>query len=271
MIGTMVSGSYRETGESGIISNSWRDHPLLVIFVFCVAAELTLVLADLTVNWFRWSNSGAIRRLFNITREDGLASLVAVIQTLVVAVVTWAIYLLTAHQQATRSIRAGWLVLALFFSYMTIDDGAMIHERIGTAFKNANEGINLPSYGWQIVLAPLFVLMGAFMVWFLWRRGNNVIRRDWLLAAVFCLGAAILLDFIEGRENGYQLLVEETDWSAKTIAHFSKSLEEFLEMLGMTFLLITFLNHLGYLTEKTEIRVARRKIWLVERHTDGGR
>jgi hypothetical protein len=150
---------------------------------------------------------------------------------------------------------------------MVVDDGAMVHERVGTAFKQANEGIALPSYAWQFVVAPFFVIMGLYMAWFLWRLGNQSIRRDWLMAALCCLGAAVLLDYVEGVENGYLVLVDGLHWSEKTIAHFSKSLEEFLEMLGMSFFLILFLDHLGFLTEKTEIRISGRKIRFLD-HND---
>ncbi len=265
MIGAMPNETPYPKATEGLIAQTWKRQPLLLIFLACLLLEIALVLLDLYVNWFRWADSSAIRRMFNITREDGLASLFAVIQTLFVALVLWVIYLMTARKPGSKKQAMGWLVLALFFSYMFIDDGAMVHERIGTAFKQSNQDVELSSYAWQLVLAPLFVIMGLYMAWFLWRLGNQSIRRDWLLAALCCLGLAVLLDYVEGVENGYLMLVEGLSWPEKTIAHFSKSLEEFLEMLGMSFFLILFLNHLGYLTEDTEIRISGRKVQFIDR------
>jgi hypothetical protein len=264
MIRAMSNQTPYPKATDGLVAQVWKNQPLLLVFLVCLLSELTLVLLDLYANWYRWADSSAIRRMFNITREDGLASLFAVIQTLLVALVLWIIYLLTMRKPGDKKQATGWLVLALFFSYMVIDDGAMVHERIGTAFKQANEDIALPSYAWQFVLTPLFVVMGLYMAWFLWRLENQSIRRDWLLAALCCLGLAVFLDYVEGAENGYLMLVEGLSWPEKTIAHFSKSLEEFLEMLGMSFFLILFLNHLGYLTVDTEIRISGGKVRFID-------
>jgi len=175
--------------------------------------------------------------------------------------VLWIIYAL--QRQNISSLKAsGWLLIALFFTYMGIDDGAMVHERIGTAFSHANEALTLPSYGWQIVIAPIFILTGLFMFVFLWQEGRHRIRRDWLVIALACLAIAMFLDFIEGANDSYLYLESRLNWPIPTITHFSKSLEEFLEMAGMSFMLILFLNYLAALTEEFEVRVVNRRIYL---------
>lgn len=248
-------------GKEGAHFRLLCAHSLYLVLVFCLAAAFLLVLLDLYINWLRWSDSRAIRRIFNITREDGLASLFSIVLTLMVALVLWLIYVLR-RRTASWVSASGWLVLAIFFTYMGIDDGAMVHERIGTAFKNSNEAVELLSYGWQIVIAPFFVLMGAFMFGFLWFESKAMIRRDWLLVAPGCLGVAMGLDFVEGMEDAYLSLESSMNWPVPTITHFSKSLEEFLEMAGMSFMLILFINYLAALTEKIEIRIINRKIYL---------
>ena len=44
------------------------------IFLFCLVVELLLVGLDAFINYGRFIDIGPIRRLFNITREDGLAT-----------------------------------------------------------------------------------------------------------------------------------------------------------------------------------------------------
>jgi hypothetical protein len=254
-----------DQGRNGLLSSAvflldWRHRPLLIIFLGCLSIEIALVILDLSINWYKWSETNAIRRLFNITREDGLASLFAVLQTVAVASVLWLTWFLTRAAKAEKRNQTGWLIVALFLSYIAIDDGALVHERIGTAFQQNNGGISLVSYGWQYVMGPIFALMGIIMFGFLWRQGNNAIRRDWLVIAFACMGTAILLDFFEGMENGYQVLVNMTGWRTKTITHFAKSFEEFLEMLGMSILLVLFLHHFGYLAGRLEIRIVAGKI-----------
>lgn len=236
---------------------------LFVLFLICLACETTLVLLDLFVNWQHWSDSRAIRRMFNITREDGLASLFAVIQTAVVASVCWLIYFIVRLNRQSKR-RFGWLILALFFTYMMIDDGAMVHERIGTAFKSTSKAVNFPSYTWQLVIAPFFIAMGAYMAWFIWQERNIPVKRSWLILAFTCLGVAVVLDFFEGVDNAYVTLIEVTGLRESIFNHFSKSLEEFLEMLGMSFFLIFFLDYLAQLTDKVEIKLSRGKIIFLE-------
>jgi hypothetical protein len=58
---------------------------LLTVFLTCVAIELLLVWLDYSVNYGRWTRIGAVRRLVNIPREDGLAGWFQPVQTLLVA------------------------------------------------------------------------------------------------------------------------------------------------------------------------------------------
>ena len=218
---------------------------LWVVFLFFLVFEVGLVYLDLTINWLRWSESGPIRRLFNITREDGLASWFAVTQTVLVALTLWSGFAITRKQGASALRRIGWLFLALFFTFMAIDDGAMIHERLGSAFQQSH-GVGLfPSYAWQMVIAPFFVVAGILMVLFLWYELPRPIDRWRVTAAVACLAVAVGMDFVEGMDDGYRWLIHAFGWDNGAIKHFSKSIEEFIEMLAMSILLVTFLGHIA--------------------------
>lgn len=227
---------------------------LWVVFLACLIVEIALVYLDLTVNWWRWSESGAMRRLFNITREDGLASWFMVSQTLAAAIVAWAIFIVLRRQRAAAPRRIGWFVVAAFFTYLCIDDGAMVHERIGTTFKNS-AGVGMyPSYAWQYVLLPFFAIMGAFVLYFLWREMPRTADRARVAAAIGFFVLAVGLDFLEGMDEGYRWLTGAAGWRADTVRHFSKSLEEFLEMVGMSVFLVTFIGHLAAVSPRLEMR-----------------
>lgn len=237
------------------------------IFIFCVLAELLLVLLDATVNWAKFSHYGTIQRLFNITREDGLATWFMVTQTFVTAQVLWVTFLLQRNRRAGWGRVAGWGFLASFFTYMAADDGAMIHERLGTMFSKAfKDGDSadtnsllgqiqalFPSYEWQIVALPLLAGAGLFMLFFLWREFHSRGERQLLLMAALCMAFAVGLDFIEGLEADHalnaQVWMKETfNLRLSMIRHFAKSLEEFLEMLAMSLLLMLFLRHLIWMS-----------------------
>ncbi len=233
------------------------------IFVFCLVIELSLVLLDAVVNYGELTDLGPIRRLFNITREDGLATWFMVIQTFVAALVLWLIFLVYRSRRYAAGQVAAWGFLAGFFTYMAADDGAKIHERLGSVFSELSssaassspEGLSeqlqaiFPSYDWHLVALPLLAGAGLFMLIFLWRELRDRKGRLLLLLAVGFMVIAVGLDFIEGLDDSHawniQTWIREAfDLSNYTVRHFGKSLEEFLEMVAISLLLMLFVRHL---------------------------
>jgi len=82
--------------------------------------------ADYHLNFGGLVDVDALKRLFNIAREDGLASWFQTTQTLMAAITLWLLYGITRAQarDEARWISRGWLVLAWLFTYMVVDDGA---------------------------------------------------------------------------------------------------------------------------------------------------
>lgn len=232
---------------------SWK---LLIVLVCC---ELVLVLLDVVINFWEVIPYRSIHELFNIAREDGLAGWFMTAQTLIAAIVLWSIYFLNCHLDSGSTFyRRGWLVLALFFTYMSADDGAVIHERMGTMFEevmNQSERLGepglvaqwldmFPSYEWQLLL-PVFALIGLYMLYFLWKVLGASHALVMVLAAFSCLSVAVLLDFIEGMSadhpyNIYSWIKQAYMLEDYTVDHFARSLEEFLEMLGISLFLAVF-------------------------------
>jgi hypothetical protein len=213
---------------------------------------LLLVFLDATVNYAEWASSGAIQRLFNITREDGLANWFQSTQTLMVGGVLWLIVLHTRGRGDERWTRRGWVLLAVFFTYLAVDDGAKIHERVGTAIDDlsgsddlaeASDSRMFPSYTWQAVFVPLFGALGVFALVFLWGQFRTPAPRVLLAVGLGCFVVAVGLDYVEGLDNGYDWLVERFDLDEYTVSHFAKALEEWIEMSGTTCLLIAVLSH----------------------------
>ncbi|MDQ6961199.1 MAG: hypothetical protein Q9M28_01530 [Mariprofundaceae bacterium] len=229
------------------------------VALICVAIELSFVFLDWLINYQRGIDISQIRRLFNIAREDGLAGWFAVFQTMFVAMVLWFITYILHVQGMHRWKVFGWGFLALFFSMMAIDDGAVVHERLGSAFKavmangqSDSFGASLlsffPSYSWQLILLPFFSLVGLFMLIFVWLEVGDKAKRKLLVLSFVPLVMAVGLDFIEGLDvdhawNIQTFLVHDYDTTTYTISHFSKSCEEFLEMLGNTMFLYLFMTH----------------------------
>ena len=166
------------------------------ILWFCLLCEIAFVILDYHVNYGRWTEIGAMRRMFNTAREDGLASWFAVTQTPLVSLTLWFIYALAKRGHQPRLKVVGWLVLALFFTYMAFDDGVQMHERLGSTFNTVRErsGGSLdffPSYTWQILFLPGFALLGGFTLCFLWLELHDGALRGALVLAILLLVFAV--------------------------------------------------------------------------------
>ena len=248
------------------------------VLIFCLVAEVLFVFLDYHVNYAEWTDIGAMRRMFNTAREDGLASWFAITQTLLAGLTLGLIYLSVKNSGAVRWRSTGWLILTLFFLYMAVDDGAQFHERFGSAFKAMREDAGgsfdfFPSYTWQILFLPFLAAAGLFMLGFLWHELSSKSSRILLLTAVSFQVLAVSLDFVEGldpehRWNLYTIISERYDvdmWAAErfgetsydALRHFSKSIEETLEMAAISIHWFLFIRHLGKVAGDLRIRFAR--------------
>lgn len=263
------------------------------LFLFCLAAEIAFVVLDYFVNFGRATRIGALRRMFNTAREDSLSGWFAVTQTLLVALTVWLIYVVVKRARAAPWQIAGWLVLALFFTWMAVDDGAQLHERLGSTYKamrgsapqpepedeeapisGARTMGRFPSYTWQLLFLPAFGALGLFMLFFLWRELGTLRAKLLVALAILCFVVAVGMDFVEGLApdhpwNLYTLLSDAFQLEAfterrfgsspfVTLRHFSKSVEECIEMFGITLLWTVFLSHLSLVGSALQVRFVRR-------------
>ena len=231
---------------------------LLFVFFFLLALELLMFILDIFVNWNEFADRESIRDMFSTTQEHSIAGWFAATQTFIVALAAWAIFFISKKTDASTWQRAGWFVIAAFFSYLSVDDGAAIHEHLGSGLKQTaiiGEAIaSYDSYSWHVVILPFFIAMGCFILFFLWRELAHINEKLGTLAAFSCLGFAIIQDYIEGSTEEYDWFEINYDMDAETILHFAKSLEECAEMLGMTIFLVVFLSHLMRTWSKITLR-----------------
>lgn len=246
------------------------SHRTILILFFCLlGAELFFVWADHVINVGRLVDHGPIRRFFNITREDAIASWFGVTQTWMLGLTAGVLYFVSRGRKDARWQRVGWAVLCLFFFYMAMDDGAEFHERIGSTVKamvlgdaaSESRAIGIfPSYTWQLVFLPIFGAFGLFLLWFLNRTLTSTRDKVLVLVAIFLLVLAVIADFFEGIDNPrnpldlYTRLADTWDVSRGGLVHYSKAVEEFFEMLSMSVLWIVLLRHLLQSAPVIEVR-----------------
>ncbi len=242
--------------------------------VWCLlGVERLIVFLDVFVNHYKWSSVGSIRRMVNITREDSLSNWFSSIQAISVGSVIWLTAIGVRKQiRDSRYKRTFycWAGIGTFFIYLGIDDAIKFHERMGTAFHvilfdddTSNEGVlgtiydAFPSYTWQMVFGPFFMAIGIFIIWFLWTALEPRRLWCWFLVGISLYALAIGLDFVEGLDSEpYEGIAAFFSTEEYRIEHLSKTLEEFLEMLGTTIFLIVFLKNLSCLSREWKITVS---------------
>ncbi len=256
---------------------------VLTVFVVCIVSQIGMLVLDYHISYGRLIDIGPIRNMFNMAREDSLASWFAVTQTILTALTVWLIYSVLRAQSRPQLTILGWLVIALFFTYMGLDDGIELHERLGAAYKTiyshgdarTNRLPFFPSYPWQVIFMPVFIGVGLFMFLFFWRQASAPLCRALLIGGLGCFALAVGLDFIEGLDkdhpwNFYLRFSELRGVDVFTTArfnrdgfeatrHFGKSIEEAVEMFGMTLLWIFFLLHAMSMAGSMHIDFKREK------------
>ena len=157
---------------------------------------------------------------------------------------------------------------------MGIDDGTKLHERVGSIFKalvtdSSGEGSAgflgdlyelFPSYTWQLVFGPFIIVMGLFLIVFLMKELPSLRLKGLIVMAIGLFFVAEAMDFIEGMDN--DIFDRVADFFATTpdhAVHFSKSIEEFLEMAATTLFLFVFLKKLISLTSSLTFQLKTRE------------
>jgi len=220
---------------------------------------LLLAILDLTLNYLDLAHLGPLQRLTNISRDDGLVNWFSSTQLLCVGVVNWLIVaaLQVRAEQVSRTVRRGWAGVALFFTYLAIDDGTRFHETIGSVvsalFKSNTPGkaglisqwvSAFPSFHWQLVFVPVMGSLGLLILAFLWRHFDSQ-RQKWaFLGGLMLYGVSVVLDFLQGQEKLYEALARTLGTGSFDVIHFSILFEECAEMFGNTLFMMAFVLQL---------------------------
>ena len=260
--------------EPPVVIEIDRDRLFRWLFSGLLAIAIALVLLDAAISEFDWISIGAAQRLFNITREDGIPNFFSTFQMLGVGVVVLLITLVVKRKGKRNSnVVIGWAVVAGLMLMLGFDDGTKLHERVGSIFgevvtDSADEPRMgplgsiydaFPSYTWQLVVAPVYGVAGLFMLAFLLSELPSVRLKELALLAIALFAVAESMDFIEGLENdGFDTIADLFSTSHGRVVHFSKSIEEFLEMVATTTFLFVFLKTLLHMTPSIAFNVRTR-------------
>lgn len=193
-----------------------------------------------------------LRILFDITLEANIptwySSLIAFFTGLAGLLIVEHYYSLKNYSKT-----AVWLVISAFFIYMSMDDTSQFHERVATVWaqnaKATNSGTasalvnSFESYYWQLLFLPLFAGVGLTMLYVI-KTEFKVKQAQWFFVlGLSCFVLAVALDYIDGVDSYYEYIIQQTGVNFRALEHFSRAIEEMIEMLGVGFIFIALLLH----------------------------
>ncbi len=256
------------------------DYWIPVIFAYCIAAELFLILCDYLFNYLNILNSKNIQRIWDIAREKSFPTWFSSIQAHALSMTVFLIAAVQWHR-SNRFSRYMWVLIGLFFLWIGIDDFAEIHERLGTALedmarKYSGKGASLlsfflknPSYDWHTFMVPVFALFGVGITAFLWTKFRRFHLFRYLFFGFACWFISQGLDYIEGLYVEDIPQIESFYMKAKRVlaidqeygvTHLFKVVEEVLEMFGTTLLWIGFLKYFAEVAHGLKIHLRGIKL-----------
>lgn len=150
------------------------------------------------------------------------------------------------HQTKDRD-RRYWALLSVVFLYLSIDEGATLHElTVGPIKETVNTSVSYLTFSWVILAIPLLLLFGLIFINF-WRHLPNKTR--WLFAAAFSMyvGGALGLEMIEAH---YAIVVGQDNFVFSLLT----AAEETLEMSGAAVIVYALLDYLKVHVKKFTLK-----------------
>jgi len=231
------------------------DLPTKNLLTAVICIPIFLFFIDSLIYSYQFEIHKKLRVLFDITLEANVptwySSLIAFITGL-------AGLLIVQHYKALKkqSKMLIWLLISLFFIYMSIDDTSQFHERVATVWSKHAKANNtaavgllnsFESYYWQLLFLPFFALIGLAMLYVI-KTEFKVKQAQWFfIAGLSCFVLAVALDYIDGVDSYYDALIQMYGFNFQALEHFSRAFEEMTEMIGLGFILTAFLLHRDYL------------------------
>lgn len=181
------------------------------------------------------SNSAPARLLdvFSVNREESIPTWYSTINLfLAAALLLWVALMKRVHREPFARYWAG---LAVIFLYLSMDEGAAIHEATSGPLQSAFDSTGFLEFGWLILGMPLVALFGILYFRF-WLRLPRDTRMLFLVAAALYVGGGVIIESISANQYA---LDGGSSLTYLTIATF----EELFEMLGVVVLIYALLSY----------------------------
>lgn len=173
--------------------------------------------------------------LFSVNLEESIPTWYSTILLFLACLILLAITLM--KWQAQDAYRKYWAGLALIFLYLSMDEGAVIHE---VAADPLTQFFNTDGYlyfGWQIVFVPLVLIFALLYLQFLLHLPATS-RYGFIVAGLIYVGGAVVVE-------GFSADLLATTDGIYTYRYLATAtLEEFCEMIGIVVFIYALLEYI---------------------------
>lgn len=171
--------------------------------------------------------------LLSVNVEESIPTWFSTLLLFATAVLLFFIWGVKRRQQA--ALTPYWLGLAITFVYLSMDEGAAIHETVVDPLSQAFNPTGYLTFAWQIIFFPLVLLFALIYLRFLWRLPRRTAKLM-VAAGIVYVGGAV---FIEAISANQWYLHDGVTFRYLAIA----TVEEWFEMLGATLMIYTLLDY----------------------------
>jgi len=204
---------------------------LSTIALFLVVAHLITIGMPYLLEGFE---HGLVRVLFSLFFIDGEGNVPAIFSTWLFLINAMLFLIVWKSAGLTGDPSNIWLVLAIVFVFLALDESISIHERLIDPLRLALNATGIFYYAWIIPYGIGVVLLAIVAVPVFWRMQTRI-RFYFGLSAAIYLFAAIGLEMISGK---YLVMMNE---NKDIVWVLMVTLEESLEMTGLIILVYALL------------------------------
>lgn len=183
--------------------------------------------------------------LFNIAVEQNVPTLFA---TLLLFANGLLFLVLSRVSDQSPRMRRVWLVLAVTFCFLAVDESVALHERLIQPVRQWLDVGGYLFFAWVIPYAAAVAILGAFVAAPLWSLGWRY-RLLFGAAGLAYLGGAIGIEMIGARY--FEANHEQVDLAYRLF----QTLEECLEFAGLIVLVYTLLDLIRKRTHAVTVRL----------------
>ena len=185
-------------------------------------------------DYFQHLRLAQVRRQLNLEGEGNLTTWFSS-ATLVVC--AYLLYTIAWHRRRERDpFSTHWILLALVFVFLSIDETAMLHEATIVPLHAMLHPSGIFTYAWVIPAIPLVGAFAFFNVRFVMSLPPPA-RVQFAVAGAVYVGGALGLEMVEGA-------IASSHGDKSLVMLFTRSLEEILEMTGVLLFIRALLEYM---------------------------